>query len=152
MGNAVATTGRKLPVDPAARKALLENVLERYQGGETIAEIARDIGCTDPPIYHALLEHDAERWKAISSAHALARLDDAEREADTAQDALSLARARARGEFARWKLEKLLRRYFGQDIPADLAGRITINISTGNEPRTIEHEAEVLQVPDKPSE
>jgi len=152
MANAVATTGRKLPVDPAARKALLENVLERYQGGETIAEIARDIGCTDPPIYHALLEHDADRWKAIASAHALSRLDNAENDAKVAGDALSLARARTMGEFSRWKLEKLLRRYFGQDIPADLAGRITINISTGNEPRTIEHEADVPQVTDKPSE
>ena len=70
-----------------------------------------------------------EDWKALASANALANLDEAEQDLKTAPDMLTVTRARGWAEIQRWKLERLLRKYFGQDAPQQQqAVQININL------------------------
>ena len=89
--------------------------LERYSNGESIRQIAQSIGCSNVALYNRLLTEVPDEWKAIASSNALLHLDQAEEDLKTAPDMLSVTRARGWADIQRWKLERLLRRYFGQD-------------------------------------
>ena len=105
-------------------------VLERYAKGESIRSIAKDIGCHHVAIYNRLLTECPDEWKAIASSNALTDLDEAEQELKTAPDMLTVTRARGWADIQRWKLERLLRRYFGQDqIQSHAAVQINIGIA-----------------------
>lgn len=117
---------------PAERRAeIAESVLTRYINGEQVAAMAPDYGVSDVTIYALLLrEHEAD-WKEVQRARALARLEKAQGEMETAPDALSLARARERVKAAQWELERLLRRLYGQDAQAEAGAGISITLNIG---------------------
>ena len=138
----MSNTNALAAVDP-------KTVLQRYEAGESIAQIAQTLDVTDAGMYRFLLRTDPELWKELSSAHALAELDRAELETVEAQDKLSLARACARADHAKWKLERLLRRYFGQDQAHGSGPGVQINVNIS--PRTsnpVSVDAQVIESKD----
>jgi hypothetical protein len=117
---------------PAERRTeIAQSVLERYINGEQVAAMAPDYGVSDVTIYALLLREHEEDWKEVQRARALARLEKAQAEMETAPDALSLARARERVRSAQWELERLLRRLYGQDQQAEQGGRVSITLNIG---------------------
>lgn len=92
-----------------------KQAIERYKSGETIKQIAKSFGCSHVALYNRLLAESPEEWKAVASSNALANFEEAEEELRTAPDMLTVTRARAWAELQRWKLENLLRKYFGRD-------------------------------------
>jgi hypothetical protein len=105
-----------------------KSALERYSNGESIRDIAKSMGCSHVALYNRLLVECPEEWKALASSNALSDLDEAEHDLKTAPDMLTVTRARGWADIQRWKLERLLRRYFGQD-QAVTAQAVQININ-----------------------
>lgn len=91
--------------------------------------MAPEYGVSDVTIYALLLREREDDWKEVQRARALARLERAQGEMETAPDVLSLARARERVRSAQWELERLMRRLYGQDAPAHVGSAVQINIS-----------------------
>jgi len=93
-----------------------------------------------------LLRYAEEDWRQAQVLRALQRKEEAEAELDEgAADALSLARARERLRAAQWDLERVCRRIYGADVPADLASRIHITINTA---QTTNEAAQVIDQQD----
>lgn len=154
MTDLAATDGRQLSVAkrplgnlPVERRAeIAESILAGYNEGKQVAEMAPAFGLSDVTIYALLLRDHEDDWKQAQKARALARLERAQHDLKTAPDALSLARARELVRSAQWELERLLRRIYGQDAPAQLAQAVQINISMRGDVatthRTIEQPSE----------
>ena len=119
---------RPLHQVPAEERAkIAATVLDRYINGEQVANIAPEYGVSDVTIYALLLREHQDAWKDIQTARALARLEKAQDDLETANDALSLARARERVRSAQWELERLMRRIYGQN--QEVSGQAPISIS-----------------------
>lgn len=104
-----------------------EPILERIRSGESVRDIAASMSVHPITIYTLLLRQAPEQWKETAAAMALQRLEKAEEELEIAADQTAVARARSLAEISRWKLERLLRRYFGTDaLPA--GGQVSISI------------------------
>jgi hypothetical protein len=120
----------KTPLANLDRKAFIAEALNRYEQGELMVDIALSIGLKGAEqIYRLLIAEVPDEWKSYQAARALRRLEDATRQLENAPDALSLARAREQTKAAQWELERLLRRIYGQDVPANLAQAVQININ-----------------------
>ena len=131
-GRQLSVAKRPLANLPEERRAeIAQSVLERYINGEQVAQMAPDYGVSDVTIYALLLREREEDWKEVQRARALARLERAQGEMETAPDVLSLARARERVKSAQWELERLLRRLYGQDQQADSGGKLSIVLNIG---------------------
>ena len=125
-----------------------KEAIERYSKGESIREIAKSFGCSHVALYNRLMAEAPEDWKAIASANALASLDEAENELKTAPDMLTVTRARGWAEIQRWKLERLLRRYFGQDSIPQGANAVQININLRRSAdQTAPSDTQVIDIP-----
>jgi transposase-like protein len=109
------TTHRPLRSFSNERRAqIAAEVLTRYAHGEQVSQMAPEFETSDVTLY-ALLLHDHElEWKDLQTSRALARLERENINLQTAQDPLSLARARELVRSAQWELERLLNRIFGQ--------------------------------------
>lgn len=125
---------------PAERRAEIASaVLDGYNNGKQVAQMAPDYGLSDVTIYALLLRDHEGEWKEAQRARALARLERAQAELETAPDALSLARAREQVRAAQWELERLLRRIYGQDAPPNSVVPVQININMGaQQPQAID--------------
>jgi hypothetical protein len=108
--------------------------LHRYINGEQVAAIAPEYGVSDVTIYALLLREHQDTWKEVQRARALARLEREQHKAETAPDALSLARAREGIRSAQWELERLLRRLYGQDAQVMATQPVQININLRSKP------------------
>lgn len=102
-------------------------IIERFAAGETVYQIAADIGCHTTELHRLMVREAEDVWRETQVARALARLEEAERELDEAADGLTLARARERIRSAQWTLERLLRRIYGDSAPG-LAAAVQVNI------------------------
>ncbi len=107
-----------------------KQVLQRYLAEETTTQIAQSFGVTRSGLNYWLLRVAESEWKDAQMLKALRRKEEAEDEMDTAQDALTLARARERLKSAQWDLERVCRRIYGQDAPPAQSG-LTINLNLG---------------------
>jgi hypothetical protein len=128
-----------LPLVGQDKGKVSQDVISRYMDGEQIKDIAVSYGLKSPErIYQVLAEAAEEQWKSAQAARALAEYDQAEEAVKTASDALGLARAREHLRSQQWKLERVLRRIYGQEQHNHLgSGTVTINIST-DLPKTID--------------
>jgi hypothetical protein len=115
-------------IEPTERDQRLQAVLHRYVNDEKLEHIAKDIGLSRSALNMALLEYAEGDWKRIQVARAMTRLDKANEELELASDMLTLSRAREGLRSAQWELERLLRRLYGQDAPANIQVPIQINI------------------------
>jgi hypothetical protein len=145
MSTALANVkGRLAPLKKADPKEVLERVLNE----ESTKDIAASFGVTRSALNQWLLETAETEWRAAQVARAYKRKEEAEDEMDTAQDPLSLARARERLKAAQWDLERVCRRIYGQDQQASGGNAVQININLRRENATNEVVAEVM--PQKP--
>lgn len=121
-------TGALVTVEP-------QSIFARYLNGETIAQVAESYGVSDVALYYHVIKKAPEEWRDHQAAKALAKYEAAKEALESAQDGLSLGRARELVKTCQWEMERTLRRLYGQDVPVD-AGRVHINISLGS-PTTI---------------
>ena len=104
-----------------------KDVLERYLAEETSVEIAKSYGVTKAALSYFMLKHAEEEWKNAQVTKALIRKEKAEELMESADNPLDLARARELLKAAQWDLERVCRRIYGQDAPAQLSS-IVINV------------------------
>jgi hypothetical protein len=124
--------GKWLPIPQTKDKAL--QILQRYDSGEHIQDLAQELGISHQAAYKALIKYCHDDWKDSQAARALAEYEQAKAKlrmiwdmprAD--RDAVALACAREEVRTAQWELERLLRRLYGTDQPVS-SGQVHINI------------------------
>lgn len=124
--------GEVLPFPRNTKGALAgitpESILDRYCAGEEISQIAKTLGVTPQAVNKMILANAPDQWQEHQAARALADLQDADLSLERAETMVDVARASARLRSHQWKLERVLRRIYGTDIPANLQAAITINI------------------------
>jgi len=140
MGDALTTALAKLPELPqhynpiralpeTERGQLLDAILAHYENGASIYALAEKLGVDNATIYRQLLKHRPEDWKEVRGARYLSEIEEAEKDMKEARDPLAVTRARERLANAKWHLERLNRRIYGQDAPpASAAVQINIGI------------------------
>lgn len=90
-------------------------IIERYISGESYAVLSAELGISHQAFYAWMLRTDEEAWRNAQISKALATLETAQEEVSSADSMLAIARAREKLVQARWTLEKLFRRLFGND-------------------------------------
>ena len=144
MSNALANKqGQLAPLSKVDPKV----VLDRYLAGETGPQIAASLNVTKQALSYWLINHAEAEWKSAQFVKAFNTKEQAEELMSSATNALDLARARELLRSAQWDLERVCRRIYGQDAPANAAQAVQININLrgGAAERTIndlEHVAE----------
>ena len=139
-----STTSRKAPTIRLASlpdqelAATLDEAIERYGSGVSVYVIAAEMGVEHTTLYRHLIKHREEQWRVAKVSRALAELEEAEDELKIAPDALALSRARERCRAAQWQLERLMRRIYGQDVPAATQA-VQININLRRDAETLRH-------------
>lgn len=150
-------------ISETERAQIAATVLDRYIAGEQVANIAPEYNTSDVTIYALLLREHQDAWKDIQTARALARLERAQDalatlsdrldSAETALDALSLARIREQTKLlevkvksAQWELERLLKRLYAtaQEITGAGGGVLQVEIVRFGA-QTIEGEAQEVK-------
>jgi transposase-like protein len=116
------------------RLELVDAILSHYENGASIYDLAEKLGVNNATLYRALKKYRLEDWKEIASARYEAEIEDAEKELRTAPDALAVTRARERLAAARWKLERIDRKVYGQDQQVNNGAAVQININLRREP------------------
>lgn len=118
-----------------------QEVLQRFEMGESIPEIANSLGITHQAIYRHLLAHCPKEWQEHQSAKALARFDDEDKALDAVApgDNVALGRARERIGLAKWILERSSRKYYGPD-----SNQVVINQVFGD-PTQVKQEIAALE-------
>ena len=141
MTNALASKqGALNPLKAADPKDVLDRVLNE----ESTKDIAKSFGVTRSALNQWLLSTAETEWKAAQVVRAYKRKEEAEDEMDSAEDALSLARARERLRAAQWDLERVCRRIYGQDHVGQVAAAVQINIGIARKDAQVE--AQVIEV------
>ena len=123
-----------------------KEVLERYLAGETSPAIAQSLGVTKQALSHWLIQNAEGEWKSAQLVKALTRKDEAEALMDTASNPLDLARAREQLRGAQWDLERVCRRIYGQDAPANAAQAVQININLRGEGATKDRSSPEVEI------
>jgi hypothetical protein len=127
---------------PLAEIEGAEAILSRYENGEGIEAIALDLKIAPQAIYRYLSKHAQEEWKEYQAANALHEYQVAEDQLKTAPDGVALSRARELVRSQQWKLERVLRKIYGQDAPQV---NVQINLGDiGERIRSLEGELGVL--------
>ena len=123
-------TGRALALLPADLKP--STVLERYLSDERTADIAASYGVARSRLNGWLLEHAEDQWKKAQAARAITALEQAKDDLESAQDPLSLARAREQLRSAQWDLERLVSRLYGfkQSVEVSVAVSVEHRLET----------------------
>jgi transposase-like protein len=126
----------------AKRLELVEAILAHYESGASIYDLAERLGVHNATLYRALKKYRAEDWKEIASARYESEIEDAEKELKKADNAVAVTRARERIASARWKLERLDRKNYGQDTPTTgQAVQIYINTRRDGATNAVQHDA-----------
>lgn len=119
-GLAAANRGKPL----AALNGDTSTILARLDGGESVQQIATDLGISHVSMYRWLLLHAPEEWSAISASRSLMRLEQAEKDMDEAKDQVSVSKARESHRMGAWTLERVASRLYG----AKPDGGVTVNV------------------------
>ena len=131
----------------AKRIKLVEAILAHYESGASIYDLAERLGVHNATLYRALKKYRAEDWKEIASARYEAEIEDADKELKSADNPVAVTRARERIASARWKLERLDRKNYGQDAPQQ-AQAVQININLRRENAATAQSIEVKELPE----
>jgi len=124
-------------------------VLDKYLTEQTTSQIAQSYGISRKSLVAWLRQVMPAEWKHVQIVRALVRKDDGNDGFETAEDALSLARAREMVKSAQWDLERLDAPTFGfkQEITHTIIPVLVINTSPIKDITPIA--VPVLAVPDK---
>jgi hypothetical protein len=113
----------------------VQDVIGRYLNGESSVQIATGYGVTRQGLAFHLRKHAEDDWREAQIVQAIERKELAQDGIDTAEDALSLARAREQLRAAQWDLERLFSRLYGpkQEVTHNLPNGplISITLSPG---------------------
>ena len=127
-------TGRFTPLLPhAERLQAVQAAAHRIEAGETLADIAKDIGVTKQALSLWLLDDIPDQYKAAQRRGLIGKIVECDRALEEAATPLDLARAREQARFARWDAERRLSGLFGQkqevthNLPAGPV--LTINLN-----------------------
>lgn len=137
----------------AQRQQIALEVLKAYQQGEEVADLAPNYGVSDVTLYALLVRDHEEEWKQAQISRAIAKKARADRDLEELRlnlrdeeahhDGVSLARVQQRIKIAEvqckraeWELERVYRRVYGQDAPAQLA-QIVINVQNMRDMGTV---------------
>ena len=123
----------------AQRLLLLEAILAHYENGASIYELASKLGVNNATLYRNLKKHKRDDWIDVTTARYEAEIESAEKDLKEAPDAIPVTRARERLAAARWKLERLDRRNYGQDQPVGSGNAVQININLRRDAITVEN-------------
>jgi len=125
-----------------SKPEIAKQCIERYLDGETIDQQAQQIGVSRQRLSKVILETAPDEWRGAQAAYAWGQYEDAKAELGRAADTVDVARAREKLATARWELERMSRRLFGQDQPPAQA-QVVFNLSFGSKSvKTIEHGAD----------
>lgn len=111
------------------RNALLDAILSHYENGASIYDLAEKLGVSNTTIYRQLVKNRPEDWKEVTAARYQSIIERCENEIKTASSALAVTRAREELANARWMLERLDRRTYGQDQGGQGVASVQININ-----------------------
>jgi hypothetical protein len=112
-----------------ARGQLLDTILAHYENGASIYTIAETLGVDNATLYRQLVKHRLEDWKEVRSARYHSQIEEAEKNMKEASDPLAVTRAREQLANARWMLERLQRKIYGQDALQQSGQAVQININ-----------------------
>lgn len=129
----------------AVTKLVPGDVIDQYLQGKTSAQLAKEHGITRQALQAWLLRNDPEGWRHAQTAIAQEELDEAidyrksiqaklEKADKEERDRLNIALALARDaeKSAQWRLERVCRRIYGQDVPQGSSDRVSITLNIGN--------------------
>jgi hypothetical protein len=105
-------------IDPA-------DVLDRLYSGDKVKDVAAHYGVSHAAMYAYLMRACPEQWLAISTGKSLERLENAEADMDSADDQLTVSKARESHRMGAWTLERVARAFFGDT--KNQAG-VTVNV------------------------
>jgi len=128
------------------RDIILDSLISHYEAGVSIYELAEKLGVSNTTLYRQLVKHRTEDWKEVSAARYQAIIERCEKEIKGARDGLAVTRAREELANARWMLERLQRRIYGQDAPPAGAQAVQININLRGERATNAVQHEIVDV------
>ena len=128
-------TGQSAAVIPT--NLLPATVLERYLSDEKTSEIALSYGISRSRLHQWLLEHAEEHWRKAQVARAVTALEQSKDDLASAQDPLTLARAREQMRGAQWELERLFSRLYGQKQEVTVDVRVTIDSTVLEQANTL---------------
>lgn len=118
-------------LSPELRKNAADEILDRYDNEETIADIAKGMNISPRSIYGLLLAECPERWKHSHAARLMHELDIAKQGMKDAKDNLDLGRYKELAARHAWELERLANRIYGQKVEAVPMAPVHININMG---------------------
>jgi hypothetical protein len=120
---------RALP--EAERAQLLDTILAHYECGVSIYDLAEKLGVDNATLYRQLVKHRPDEWQEVRGARYHSQIEEAEKELKLARDPLAVTRAREQLANARWMLERLQRKIYGQIQEAESGGRVSITLNIG---------------------
>jgi hypothetical protein len=121
------------------RDKLLDDVLAHYECGVSIYALAEALEVDNATLYRQLLKHRPEEWMEVRSARYHSQVEQAEKDMKEASDPLAVTRAREQLANARWMLERLQRKIYGQDQERQVGQAIQINIGIRRDAQTVEN-------------
>ena len=118
-----------------------QEVIDRYLNDEKTSAIAVSYGISRSRLHQWLIEHSEDDWKRAQVARAVTALEEAKDQLQSAEDALSLARAREGLRSAQWELERLFSRLFGakQELTIEVNHQVNVDIALSEEASELIH-------------
>ena len=126
-------------------------IIPRYLADEKVADIASSLGVHVSALQQWLMNHCEDDWRDAQVARSLTAYEASKEAVARADDSLCLARATVQLKSAQWELERTYRRIYGQDVPVNSAGQITINIGMRRE-KLIVQDSNTPELPNNEAE
>ena len=118
----------------------LQPIMDRFERGESIMQIAQDLGISHGAIYRAIIRQIPDEWQQYRSAKALGQLDQAENDLSRATDGVTVSRVREQIKMAQWQLERTCRSIYGDKLQVEQAGQAPIfHITVVHAPQIAPH-------------
>lgn len=126
---------RSLP--EAQKTQLLDTILAHYECGVSIYELADKLGVDNATLYRHLIKYRPDEWQEVRAARYHSQIEEAEKNMKEASDPLAVTRAREQLANARWMLERLQRKIYGQDLAHVGGSSVQINIGIRRDSATV---------------
>jgi DNA-binding MurR/RpiR family transcriptional regulator len=130
------------------RGQLLDTILAHYECGTSIYDLAEKLGVDNATLYRQLVKHRPDEWQEVRGARYHSQIEEAEKSLKEAADPLAVTRAREQLANARWMLERLQRKIYGQDAGQSVAA-VQINIGIRKDAAASHNEVIEVELPNK---
>lgn len=115
---------------PISKDEKIASALQRVQDGDSLRQIANDIGISHQGLRKWLLGAVPQQYREAQQIGLISRIVESDQELEDASDSVAIARAREIAKFARWDAERRLPHLFGpkQEVTVSVP---TLNLSFG---------------------